>query len=514
MTAALSRAVGTGLALALPAAAVAALRLFPPLELDPDGASGWLAPAALGLVALCAAISVVPLLGMLVTTGRLAAGAAGLAAVALTAGSAGLALGGPAASVNLPDSGLALALLVVAAGLAAAAWAGYRNVADERQRWLGVILALVLAEAALAAALLAPGSPLDDVVLFLFLAVAVVAVAAAAVWFRRRTPTTGLAPVGLAIAAALLAWSRPGTVEAVIALTPILLVPPLLVAGFAGQVTRQSAAATFRAAGASAPESTEDADTEAETEAVPVPTAVEKPAEDLERDRLGRELRSALAELTDARHTIALQRAELERAADTDTLTGVSSRSAIEDRLRDEVAGARRYPHPVSIVLIDIDGMGEINARHGTAVGDAVLRELALRIRVRVRAADAIGRLAGDAFLAILPHTDEKGATVFAEAIRDRATQRPISTGRGEVKVTVSIGVTTMRSRQDISADTLLAWADEAVASARAGGGNVIAYDRLHGLARLDERRKDELEGDPGAESEGESDAETGSDEA
>ena len=161
------------------------------------------------------------------------------------------------------------------------------------------------------------------------------------------------------------------------------------------------------------------------------------------------------------------------------------------DRLRDEVASARRYPPPVSIVIVDIDGMGELNAEHGTAAGDTVLRELALRIRVRVREADAIGRLAGDAFLAILPHTDEKGATVFAEAIRDRATMRPIATGRGEVSVTVSIGVTTMRSRQEMSADTLLAWADEAVASARAGGGNVIAYDRLHGLARLDERRKE-----------------------
>jgi len=227
------------------------------------------------------------------------------------------------------------------------------------------------------------------------------------------------------------------------------------------------------------------------------PEPAPPPVDDAERDRLGRELRAALAELTDARHTIALQRAELERAADTDPLTGVSSRTAIMDRLRDEVAAARRYPHPVSVVLIDIDGMGEINARYGTAVGDSVLRELALRIRVRVREADAIGRMAGDAFVAILPHTDEKGATVFAEAIRDRATQRPISTGRGEVSVTVSIGVTTMRSRQETTADTLLAWADEAVASARAGGGNVIAYDRLHGLARLDERRP---EGGQGAD--------------
>ena len=75
LTAAIARAVGTGLALALPVAAVAALRLFPPLEMNPADASGWLAPAALGLVALCSAISVIPLLGALVTTGRLSAGA-------------------------------------------------------------------------------------------------------------------------------------------------------------------------------------------------------------------------------------------------------------------------------------------------------------------------------------------------------------------------------------------------------------------------------------------------------
>ena len=491
LTAAMARAVGTGLALALPAAAVAALRLFPPLTLDPNGSSGWLAPMTLGLVALVAAVSVVPLLGTLVTAGRLATGAAGLAATALTAGCAALALAGPQGAPTLPNSGLALTLVVVAVGLAVAAWAGYRTVADERQRWLGVILALVLAESALAAALLAPGSPLDELTLWFFFGAVVVAAGAAGLWFRRRSPVTALGPVTLALAAVLLGWARPGTLEAVIGLTPLVLTPPLLVAGLVARPVRTSAVSTFRASAAI------EAEADTSEAAEDLVAAPQPPAEDPERERIGRELRAALAELTDARHTIALQRAELERAADTDPLTGVLSRSAVMDRLRDEVAAARRYPHAVSIVLVDVDGMGGINAEHGTAVGDAVLRELALRIRVRVREADAIGRIAGDAFLAILPHTDEKGATVFAEAIRDRATQRPISTGRGEVAVTLSMGVTTMRSRQDLSADTLLGRADEAVASARAGGGNVIAYDRLHGLARLDDRRRGESEPPP-----------------
>jgi diguanylate cyclase (GGDEF)-like protein len=497
MSAAIARAVGTGLALVLPVAVVAMLRLFPPLMLEPTEPSGWLAPATLGVIALSAGVCVVLLLGALVNTGRLAAGAAGLSATALTAGSAALALGGPDASVTIPNSGLALTLIVVAVGFAAVAWAGPRMIQNERGRWLSVILALVLAEAALAGALLAPGSTLDDLTAALFLVAGVVATAAAAVWFGRRNVVMTLAPLSLVASALLLAWARQGTVEAVIAMTPLVLTPPLLVLGFLPRAAAStSPAAAFRAATAAEAAATATAGAAGagqplDTSPVAAVAPVDRSAEDAERERIGRELRASLAELTDARHTIALQRTELERAAEVDTLTGVASRAAIIDRLRDEVAIAKRYPHPVSVVVIDVDGMGELNALHGTAAGDTVLRELALRIRVRVREADAIGRLAGDAFLAVLPHTDEKGATKFAEAIRDRATQRPISTGKGEVAVTLSIGVTTMRPRQDLSADTLLSYADEAVSSARAGGGNVIAYDRLHGLARLDERRKE-----------------------
>ena len=151
---------------------------------------------------------------------------------------------------------------------------------------------------------------------------------------------------------------------------------------------------------------------------------------------------------------------------------------------------ARRYPHPVTLVLVDVDGMGTLNARFGTGTGDEVLREMALRLRVRIRESDALGQIDGDAFLAILPHTDDAGAATFAGIIRDRAVQRPIRTSSGQVAVQVSVGVALMRPGMDLTADALLARADEALASARAAGGNVIAFDRLHGLARLDEHRK------------------------
>lgn len=208
-----------------------------------------------------------------------------------------------------------------------------------------------------------------------------------------------------------------------------------------------------------------------------------------ESERLGRELRGTIEELLQARRTIELQRQELERAASIDPLTGVASRLAILDRLRIEVAQARRYLHPVSVALIDIDGFGDLNRAHGTAGGDTVLREVALRMRLRVREADELGRTGSDAFLAVLPHTDEGGAATFADAIQHRLALRPVSVDDRELRVTASIGVAVMRAGEDLDPDGLLARATEALGSAKRGGGNRIALDRLHGLARLEERR-------------------------
>jgi len=217
---------------------------------------------------------------------------------------------------------------------------------------------------------------------------------------------------------------------------------------------------------------------------------------DEEATRLARELRGTIEELLETRRTIELQRAEIARAATIDPLTSVTTRRAILERLRVEAAEARRYTHPLAVLLLNIDGFAQINHDHGLEVGDAVLRELALRLRLRMRAADALGRAGGDSFLAILPHTDERGATVFADALQRRLTTRPVSSAAGEIKVRVSIGVAFVRPGMTLSDEELLVAVDEALASAKAAGGNRIAFDRLHGLARLEERRPPETEDD------------------
>lgn len=207
-----------------------------------------------------------------------------------------------------------------------------------------------------------------------------------------------------------------------------------------------------------------------------------------DEERLGRELRGTIEELLQARRTIELQRVEIERSTMVDPLTGVASRGAIIDRLRIEIAQARRYQHPVAVVHLDIDDFGELNARHGVAGGDALLREIALRLRLRVREADVLGRAGSDGFLAVLPHTDEAGAATFAAALRHRLAQRPIPVGDELVPITVSVGVAVMRPGEELDLDGLLARVGEALASARSAGGDRIALDRMHGLARLEER--------------------------
>jgi diguanylate cyclase (GGDEF)-like protein len=167
----------------------------------------------------------------------------------------------------------------------------------------------------------------------------------------------------------------------------------------------------------------------------------------------------------------------------------VTSRAAILDRLRVEVAQARRYQHPVAVVLLDVDDFAAVNRSHGTAGGDAALREVALRIRLRVREADELGRFGSDSFLAVLPHTEETGAATFADALQHRLGLRPIIVGDAQLTLTASVGVAVMRPGEDLDVDGLLARVGEALASAKGACGNRIALDRLHGLARLEDHR-------------------------
>jgi diguanylate cyclase (GGDEF)-like protein len=461
------------------------LRLFPPLGLDVPGAPLWLG-AAISFTA-CAAAALATLL-LLVDGLRAGILRTVIASAAFGSLAVGLAVSGIRAMGNpllVANDGLAPAALVATALLLAAAAVPELRVLPGAPRVGAALAVFAFVEGALATAALA--TPTTGAFGGPMLLAGVALATVAAVVFAARNGHDRWA--GIALSSGLLAGSliglaaaRPGTID---------VLPPLvgmLATGLAASWPgRPDATAGHRVVSPPTYPAEPLTPVRLARGSPPGPVAGSDPEETL---RLARELRGTIEELMQAHRTIELQREEIARAAAVDPLTGVASRRAIIERLHIEAASARRYSHPVAVVILDIDGFAELNRERGLAIGDAVLRELALRLRLRIRAADALGRAGGDSFLAILPHTDERGATVFADALRRRIIGRPLATPAGELAISISIGVAIMRPGMELSDDELLAAADEALASAKAAGGNRIAFDRLHGLARIDERRR------------------------
>jgi diguanylate cyclase (GGDEF)-like protein len=457
-------------AIALAPAGVALLRVFPPLVPADEGA-GWLLPAA----GVASAVVVAGAMVACLERGLRRAEASGLArGVALGLLAVGLVVAAlraldPAAALAFPDLGLAPAAVAAGALLLAVQLVGEAQApraARPRSTWLA---AFVLLEGAVAASVLLPAAG-DAWPWVVGLAAALVAASAV----PGPMLAAGLAAAGLAALAA----ARPGSLDTVIGLAGVA-------AGAAayGWPPRRGVASERPFAGSLA------ADARPEDRPADPGAATGPPPADEDALRLARELRGTIEELMRARRTIEQQRSEIAQLGSVDELTGTATRRAILERLRIEAAEARRYAHSVAVVLLDIDGFAALNRDHGIGVGDEVLREVALRLRLRLRTADALGRIGGDSFIALLPHTDETGAATFADALRRLLTARPVETSGGEVALRVSIGVAFMRAGMALGDEELLAAADEALASARAAGGNRIAFDRAHGLVRLEGRR-------------------------
>ena len=152
------------------------------------------------------------------------------------------------------------------------------------------------------------------------------------------------------------------------------------------------------------------------------------------RLRAGRRVVELEAEMTASREAF-------REMAAHDGLTGLLSRRAVLETLGRELARARRAKKPMAVALCDADFFKRINDTLGHAVGDAVLVEVARRMTTALRDSDAVGRIGGEEFLALLPGADRGAACVAAERIRAAVAARPFETAAGPVPVTVSIGV-------------------------------------------------------------------------
>src|SRR5205814_10454043 len=91
-------------------------------------------------------------------------------------------------------------------------------------------------------------------------------------------------------------------------------------------------------------------------------------------------------------------------------------------------ARRERYGTPLTVVVIDVDGLKRINDAHGHLTGSAVLRSLGEALRAEIRETDVAFRYGGDEFVVLLPHTDQRDGLAFAERLIGRIpTLRPCS---------------------------------------------------------------------------------------
>jgi len=167
---------------------------------------------------------------------------------------------------------------------------------------------------------------------------------------------------------------------------------------------------------------------------------------------------------------------ELARLAERDGLTGLLNRLALSRRLQEELARARRYKLPLSLLLLDVDHFKRINDQYGHPAGDACLIALAELMQGLSRQSDIIGRYGGEEFMLLLPHTNLQQAELFAERLRSGVERLEVPTASGDLFMTVSIGVAALAegAAMDMDEATLVHEADTALYAAKGGGRNRV----------------------------------------
>jgi diguanylate cyclase (GGDEF)-like protein len=164
--------------------------------------------------------------------------------------------------------------------------------------------------------------------------------------------------------------------------------------------------------------------------------------------------------------------ARLKETSFKDEVTGLYNRRFFSLRLEEELSRYRRFNHPVSVVLLDLDGFKAVNDEYGHSVGDDTLREVAQILMKHSRGINVVSRYGGDEFAVLLVETSKAGARLYADRIREVVAKYPFSHGK---VITASFGVASLPDDEAGTAEDLFRAADEALYTAKRAGKNQVA---------------------------------------
>jgi two-component system cell cycle response regulator len=166
----------------------------------------------------------------------------------------------------------------------------------------------------------------------------------------------------------------------------------------------------------------------------------------------------------------ALYHEEIHRLTIIDGLTQIANRRHFNEFLEREIARAARHLRPLSLVMLDVDHFKNVNDEHGHLAGDRVLCGIAGVIAGEVRRDELLARCGGEEFAIVLPETPIEGASQFCERIRKLVEDATFSYDEESLRVTISLGATTMIPGDTL--DSFVARADALLYNAKAGGRN------------------------------------------
>jgi len=167
---------------------------------------------------------------------------------------------------------------------------------------------------------------------------------------------------------------------------------------------------------------------------------------------------------------------QLRQLSRSDSLTNVYNRRYFFQYTEVELARAYRYKRDLALILFDCDYFKEINDHYGHLSGDQVLINLAQLCQDNLRSSDRIARYGGEEFIILSPESDAATASKFAERLNTIIANTEFMTKKGVVKLTVSTGIVTLGSEVDISAETLVDRADQALYQSKKNGRNQVTF--------------------------------------
>jgi diguanylate cyclase (GGDEF)-like protein/PAS domain S-box-containing protein len=168
---------------------------------------------------------------------------------------------------------------------------------------------------------------------------------------------------------------------------------------------------------------------------------------------------------------------ELRQQATTDELTKISNRRHFIELASSEIKRAIRLKRPPAFALIDIDHFKQINDTYGHTTGDLALIEFTNICQRQIREIDVFARFGGDEFVLLFPETNKEQAYEIVERIRLALMKNPVDLDGQQVAITLSCGIASLGDEQ-ISLDTLLNRADQALYRAKETGRNRVIIDR------------------------------------